>query len=65
MLDHVGNLKSLHDELEEMGVNVDDDKDLAMTLPASLPEKYKPLITALDVVGEAELSYERVKNKIK
>ena len=63
MLDHISNLKSLHDQLKEMGVNVDD-KELAMTLLASLPEKYKPLITALDVVGEAELSYEKVKNMI-
>jgi hypothetical protein len=39
-----------------------DDKALAMTLLASLPEKYKPLITALDIVGEAELSYQKVKN---
>jgi len=46
-----------------MGVNADD-KELAMTLLASLPEKYKPLITALDVVGETELSYEKVKNMI-
>ena len=40
-----------------MGVDVDD-KELAMTRLASLPEKYKSLITALGVVGEAELSYE-------
>ena len=63
MLDHISNLKSLHDLLKEMGVDVDD-KELAMTLLDSLPEKYKPLITARDVVGEAELSYEKVKNII-
>ena len=63
MLDHISNLKSLHDQLKEMGVNIDD-KELAMTLLASLPEKYKPLITALDAVGEADLSYEKVKNMI-
>ena len=63
MLDHISNLKSLHDQLKEMGVKIDD-KELAMTLLASLPEKYKPLITALDAVGEADLSYEKVKNMI-
>ena len=63
MLDHISNLKSLHDHLKEMGVNVGD-KELAMTLLASLPEKYKTLITALDVVGEKELSYGKVKNMI-
>ena len=63
MLEHISHLKSLHDQLKELGVNVDD-KELAMTLLASLPEKYKPLITALDVVGEAQLSYEKVKNMI-
>ena len=63
MLDHISNLKSLHDHLKEMGVDVDN-KELAMTLLASPPEKYKPLVNARDVVGEAELSYEKVKNII-
>ena len=63
MHEHISHLKSLHDQLKELGVNVDD-KELAMTLLAILPEKYKPLITALDVVGEGQLSYEKVKNMI-
>lgn len=29
-----------------------------------MPEDYKPLITALDAVGEADLSYEKVKNML-
>ena len=57
MLDHISDLKSLHDQLKEMGVNIDA-KKLAVTLLASLPEKYKPF-TALEAVGGAELSYER------
>ena len=35
-----------------------------MTLFASLPEDYEPLITALDPVGEGELSYKKVKNTL-
>ena len=63
ILDHISLLRSLHDQLKEMGENIDD-KELAMTLLASLPEDYKPLITALDAVGEADLSYEKVKNML-
>ena len=51
MLAHINNMRSLHDQLKEMGINVDD-KELAMTLLGSLPEEFKPLITALDAVGE-------------
>ena len=40
-------LRSLHDQLKEMGVEIDD-KELAMTLLPSLPEDYKPLITVLE-----------------
>ena len=39
-------------------------KELAMTLLASLSEDLKPLITALDAVGEADLSYQKVKNML-
>jgi len=35
MLDHVSLLRSLHDQLKEMGENIDDN-ELAMTLLASL-----------------------------
>ena len=35
-----------------------------MTLLASLSEDYEPLITALDPVGEGDLSYEKVKNTL-
>ena len=63
MLEHISKLRSLHDQLKEMGVEIDD-KELAMTLLASLPEDYKPLITALDAVGEGNLSYEKVKNML-
>lgn len=44
-----------------MGENTDD-KEVAMTLLASWPKDYKPFITALDAIGEADLSYEKVKN---
>ena len=37
MLEHIGRLRLLHDQLKKMGVNIDD-KELAMTLLASLPE---------------------------
>ena len=48
MLDHISRLRSLHDQLKETGENIDG-KELAMTQLrlASLPEDYKPLITAL------------------
>lgn len=56
MLDNISFLRSLQDQLKEMGENIDD-KEVAMTLLASLPRDYKPLITALDAVGEADLLY--------
>ena len=63
MLEHINNLRSLHDQLKEMVVNIDD-KELAMTVLASLPEEFKPLITALDAVGEAYISFEKVKGML-
>ena len=63
MLEHINHLKSLHDQLKEMGINVDD-KELAMTLLTSLPEEFKPLITALDAVGDDNLSFDKVKNML-
>ena len=63
MLEHISHLRSLHNQLKEMGVNIDD-KELAMTLLASLPEEFKPLITALDAVGDENISYEKVKNML-
>ena len=63
MLEHIGKLRSLHDQLKEMGVEIDD-KELAMTLLASLREDYKPLMTAFDAAGEGDLSYEKVKNMV-
>ena len=63
MLEHINHLKSLHDQLKEMGVNIDD-KELAMTLLASLPDEYKALITALDAVGEDSLSFDKVKGML-
>ena len=60
MLEHINSLRSfiliIHDQLKEMGENIDD-KELAMTLLASLPEKFKPLITVLDAVGEENPLY--------
>ena len=49
--------------MKEMGINVDD-KKLAMTLLGSLPEEFKPLITALDAVREDNLSFEKVKGML-
>lgn len=46
-----------------MGVKIDDNK-LAVTLLASLPEYYKPLVSVLDAVGQGELSYENFKNML-
>ena len=63
MLEHINHLKSLHDQLKEMGVDIDD-KELAMTLLASLPDEYKALITALDAVGEDSLSFDKVKGML-
>ena len=63
MLEHISHLRSLHDQLKEMGVSIDD-TELAMTLLASLPEEFKALITALDAVGEDNLSFEKVKGML-
>ena len=63
MLEHISHLRSLHDQLKEMGVSIDD-TELAMTLLASLPEEFKALITALDAVGEDNLSFEKVKDML-
>ena len=41
-----------------------DDKELAMTLLASLPDEYNALITALDAVGEDSLSFDKVKGML-
>ena len=46
-----------------MGASIDD-QELAMTLLASLPEEFKPLIIALDAVGEDHLSFEKVKGML-
>ncbi len=63
MLDHINRIKSLHDQLSEMCVQYDD-KELAMTLLASLHESYNPLITVLDAVGEDKLTFEKVKGML-
>ena len=43
-----------------MGETVND-KELAMTLLACLSEDFKPLINALDAVGEDNLSFDKSK----
>ena len=63
MLEHINHMKSLHDQLREMGVEIDD-QELAMTLLASLPDEYMPLITALDAVGENQMSFQKVKGML-
>ena len=63
MLEHINHVKSLHDQLKEMGANIDDG-ELAMTLLASLPDEFKPLITALDAVGEEKVTFEKVKSML-
>ena len=58
---HNRKLCELHNEMKELGEFLDD-KDLAMTLLASLPfERYQSLIVSLDVAGEANLSFNNVK----
>ena len=63
MSDHINHVKSLHGQLKEMGANIDYG-ELAMTLLASLPVEIKPLITALDAVGEEEVTFEKVKSML-
>ena len=46
-----------------MGETVND-KELAMTLLACLSEDFKPLINALDAVGEDNLSFDKVKGML-
>ena len=62
MLAHINHIRSLHDQMKEMGIDID--KELAMTLLGSLPDQFKPLITALDAVGEDNLSFEKVKGML-
>eukprot|EP00794_Sanderia_malayensis_P001502 gene1502-1660_t len=63
MLQHINHLKSLHEQLKEIGANIDD-QELAMTLLSSLPEEFKPLSTALDAVGEENVNFEKVKGML-
>ena len=60
MLAHINQLRSLHDQLKEMGSEINYE-ELAITLLPSLPEEFKPLLTVLDAVGEDNLSFEIVK----
>eukprot|EP00795_Rhopilema_esculentum_P006130 gene6130-11520_t len=58
---HIRKLCELQNEMKELGESLDD-KDLAMTLLASLPfERYQSLIVSLDVAGEDSLSFNNVK----
>ena len=62
VVQHINNLKVLHEELRQMGENISD-KDLAMTLIGSLPhDEFQSLFVSLDVMGEDNLSFEMVKN---
>jgi len=63
MLEHLNHMKSLHDQLREMGCTMVD-KELAMTVLASLRSGFTPLLTALDAVSEANLSFEKVKGML-
>ena len=58
MLNHINYLTSLHAQLVEIGVEIDD-KELALTLLASVPNDFMPLLTALDVVVEKNLSFDK------
>ena len=58
MQEHINHLRSLHDQLHKIGVNMDD-KELVMTLLGSLSEEYKLLITSLDAVSEDSLTFKR------
>ena len=60
MLEHIGYLKRLHDQLHEMGIEIND-KELATTLLASLPDDFMLLITALDAIRETNVSCDKVK----
>lgn len=61
MLEHINCMKTLRDQLNEMGDTITD-KQLACDLLASLPlDKYEALITSLDVQGEENLQFDRLK----
>ena len=60
MLEQINYLKSLHDQLREMGVEIDN-KELAITVLVSLSDDFMPLITALHAFGEMNLSFDKVK----
>ena len=59
--EHIRKLCELHNQMKELGEDTND-KDLAMTLLASLPfERYQSLIVSLDVAGEDNLKFNNVK----
>jgi hypothetical protein len=61
LTEHINKLKQLHDELRDLGAEIEDN-ELAMTLLGSLQlKKYEPLILTLDCSGETNMSFERVK----
>ena len=63
-LDHMNCMKTLHDQLNEMGNRITD-KQLACYLLASLLlDSYEALITSLDMQGEDNLQFERFKYQL-
>jgi len=59
MLEHLNQMKSLSDQLREMVYTLDN-QELTMTVLASLPSEFKPLLTVLNAVGEANLSFKKI-----
>ena len=59
MLEHLNHMKLVSDQLGEMVCTMDD-KEITMTVLASLPSEFKPLLTVLNPVGDAYLSFEKI-----
>ena len=61
LLEHINYMKILHDQLNKMRDTITD-KQLAWDLLASFPlDKYEALITSLDMLGEDNLQFDRLK----
>lgn len=56
MLSYINRVRQLAAVLKTMGVDVDD-KEIAMAVLNGLPEKYETLVTALDAIGDADVTF--------
>ena len=63
MISHVNQIRTLQEHLEAIGDNVTD-KDLVIILLSSLPGEYNYLVTALETIDEAKLTWDNVRDRV-